>query len=171
MDNINPNIIKWNEKFEKYLSHIRKCEENINFICEVKNNLNNMIGNQIRDDVHFYKSIISNSYFYLTNSLKIRKIKFLKDLNYLWRQVNEMGKINEIESGTFNDILKDYKKKTETIIDASNNNTSLRWVKHDKIDSLIQFEKDMDEILEYHLVLIDYFMQYTNLEMTFYSKK
>jgi hypothetical protein len=44
-----------------------------------------------------------------------------------------MGKINEIESGTFNDILKDYKKKTEYIMDAVNNNTNLRWVKHDKI--------------------------------------
>jgi hypothetical protein len=63
MDNINPNIIKWNEKFEKCLSKIRKCEENINFILQVKDNLNNMIGNQIRDDVHFYKSMISNSFF------------------------------------------------------------------------------------------------------------
>lgn len=171
MDNVNLNIIKWNESFEKYLTSMRKCEEDINHIIEIKNNLNNLIGNQIRDDIHFYKSIITNSCFYLTNSLKIRKIKFIKDLNYLWKQVNESGKINEIESVHFNDLLKDYKKKTENIIDASNNNTNLRWVKHDKLDTVIQFENEMGEILDYHIKLIDFFALYTNLETQFYSKK
>ena len=171
MDNVNPNIIKWNGLFEKYLTSVRKCEEDINVILDIKNNLNNLIGNQVRDDIHFYKSIITNSYFYLMSSLKIRKIKFLKDLNYMWKQLNDSGRITEIESVQFNDILKEYKKKAESIIDASNNNTNLRWVKHDKIDTLIHFEKDMNEILDYHLKLIDSFTSYTNIETQFYSKK
>lgn len=170
MDNINSNITKWNDIFQKYIEILKKSEENINNITEIKNNLNNLIGKQINDDVIFYKSIIENSCFYLNNSLKVRQIKFFKDLNYLWKQVNEYSN-NNTKNINFNDLLTDYKKKAESIINAVNNNTNLRWVKNDKIDSLIQFENEMNQILNYHLQLFEFFLEYSNLEMKFYSKK
>jgi len=53
------------------------CASNINSIIEIKNNLKNLLGHQDKDDIIFYKSIINNSIFYLSDSLKIRKIKVL----------------------------------------------------------------------------------------------
>jgi hypothetical protein len=171
MDNVNPNIKRWNELFENYLNSIKKCEKDINYILDIKNNVDKLIGNQVKDDITFYKSIITNSYIYLMNSLKIRKMKFLKDLNYVWKQLNDSAKITEISVGLFDEIMKDYKKKADNILYASNNNTNLKWVKNDKIDTLNLFENNMNEILDYHLKLIDSFLLYTNLETQFYSKK
>ena len=83
MDNTDKNIINWEEKFNRYCDLETKCIANIAAISEIKNNLKKLLGNQKKDDIVFYKSLIDNSHFYLLSSLKIRKIKFLKDLNYL----------------------------------------------------------------------------------------
>ena len=171
MENIDKNILEWEEKFNKYLDFESKCNTNINAIIEIKNNLKKLLGNQKKDDVQFYKSLIDNSYFYLNSSLKIRKIKFLKDINYIWAMIDERKMMDEINRSNFSAMLKDYRKLSDDIINAKKNNTSLNWVKDDKIENLTDVERELNEIMEYHLKLIEFFHSSVMIEKTFYCGK
>lgn len=171
MENTDKNLMEWEEKFNKYCEYENKTILYINSISEIKNNLKKLLGNQKKDDVLFYKSLIDNSHFYLSNSLKIRKIKLLKDINYLWNKIDERKQIDEINKSNFMILLKEYRKMSEDILMAKKNNTILTWVKDDKIESLLELENDFNEILDYHLKLIEFFYSNVQLEKIFYCGK
>jgi|LauGreDrversion4_2_1035121.scaffolds.fasta_scaffold324327_2 hypothetical protein len=171
MEKTDANILDWEEKFNKYTDFENKINLNINSMNEIKNNLKKLLGNQKKDDIVFYKSIIDNSYFYLVNSLKIRKMKFLKDLNYIWGQIDERKNMDEVNKSNFMALLKDYRKMSEDISQAKKNNTILTWVKDDKIENLQNFENEFKEIIDYHLNLIEFFHSIVQLEKTFYCGK
>lgn len=171
IDNTNNNIDNWNNLFIKYSECEKKCVDNINAIGDIKKNLKNLLGNQKNDDLMFYRSLIESSYFYLTNSLKIRKIKILKDLNHIWSRIDERKQMDKINENNFSALIKDYTKMIDDINTTKKNNTTLTWVKNDKIENLNDLEKDIYEILEYHLKLIEYFNLSVELEMTFYCGK
>jgi hypothetical protein len=164
-------ILEWEEKFTKYTEFENKINLNINNMNEIKNNLKKLLGNQKKDDIVFYKSIIDNSYFYLINSLKIRKMKFLKDLNYIWGQIDERKNMDEVNKSNFMALLKDYRKMSEDISQAKKNNTILTWVKDDKIENLQNFENEFKEIIDYHVNLIEFFHSIVELEKAFYCGK
>lgn len=171
MENTNTNMLKWEEYFTRYCDHEKKCIDNLSAILEIKNNLKKLLGNQKKDDILFYKSLIESSHFYLSNSLKVRKIKFLKDLNYIWNIIDERKQMDEINKSNFMALLKDYDKLADDINTAKKNNTILTWVKDDKIENLIELEKEFYEIMEYHLKLIEFFSSIIELEKTFYYGK
>lgn len=171
MNNVEENIIKWESKFSIYLEYDYKCSTLINQINEIKNNLKKLLGNQKPDDIVFYKSLIDNSYFYLTNSLKIRKLKFIKDINYIWNKLDIKKEIDELNKSNFQALMKDYRKMSDDINQARKNNTLLTWVKDDRIESLQEIEVEMEEILEYHLKLIQFFHSSIELEKIFYCGK
>lgn len=171
MENTDKNILEWEEKFNKYTELEGKCIANIVSISEIKNNLKKLLGNQKNDDIVFYKALIDNTYFYLSSSLKIRKIKFLKDLNYLLGQIDERKQIDEVNKSNFVALLKDYRKMAEDIVQAKKNNTSLTWVKDDKVQNLQELEKDFIEVMEYHIKLIEFFSSSVELERAFYCGK
>ena len=171
MDNTDKNIINWEEKFNRYCDLETKCIANIAAISEIKNNLKKLLGNQKKDDIVFYKSLIDNSHFYLLSSLKIRKIKFLKDLNYLWAQIDERKQMDEVNKSNFIALIKDYRKMAEDIMQAKKNNTILTWVKDDKVENLQDLENDFHEIMDYHTKLIDFFSSNVELEKAFYCGK
>ena len=171
MDNIMKNIQDWDNKYIKYCDLEKTCMGYINNIYEIKNNLTKLLGNQKKDDIVFYKSIIDNSHFYLISSLKIRKAKFIKDLNFIWIQINDCKQMDELNKSNFSSLLKDYEKMSKDIIYARENNTVLTWVKDDKIESLQMLEKDFNEIMDYHTNMIEYFNKITKLEKKFYCGK
>jgi hypothetical protein len=171
MENTDNNILQWDEFFTQYCNYEKKCIENITAIGEIKSNLKKLLGNQKKDDILFYKSLIESSYFYLTNSLKIRKIKFLKDLNHLWSRIDERKQMDEVNKSNFMALIKDYDKMADDINSAKKNNTVLTWVKDDKIESLQDLEKDFFEIMEYHVKLIEFFSSSVELEKAFYCGK
>jgi hypothetical protein len=171
MENTDKNIVEWEEKFNKYLEFEIKCNAGINSIIEIKNNLKKLLGNQKKDDILFYKSLIDNSHFYLTSSLKIRKIKLLKDLNYIWNMIDERKSMEEVNKLNFISLLKDYRKMSEDIINAKKNNTMLTWVKDDKVENLADLEHEFHEIMEYHIKLIEFFASSIIIEQTFYCGK
>jgi len=171
MENTDKYILEWEEKFTKYCDIEIKCNQNINLISEIKNNLTKLLGNQKKDDILFYKSLIDNSHFYLTNSLKIRKIKFLKDLNYIWNQIDERKSMDELNKSNFMSLIKDYRKMAEDIMQAKKNNTILTWVKDDKVENLQDLEDEINEIMEYHMKLIEFFSSSVELEKAFYCGK
>jgi hypothetical protein len=171
MENTDKNILEWEEMFNKYCKYETACTDNINSIFEIKNNLKKLLGNQKKDDILFYKSLIDNSHFYLISSLKIRKIKFLKDLNYLWAQIDERKQMDEVNRSNFIALLKDYRKMTEDIAQAKKNNTILTWVKDDKVENLQNFENDFKEVMDYHIKLIEFFSSSVELEKAFYCGK
>jgi hypothetical protein len=171
MENTDNNILQWDEFFTQYCNYERKCIENISAIGEIKNNLKKLLGNQKKDDILFYKSLIESSHFYLTNSLKVRKIKFLKDLNHLWSRIDERKQMDEVNKSNFMALIKDYDKMADDINAAKKNNTVLTWVKDDKIESLQDLEKDFHEIMEYHVKLIEFFSSSVELEKAFYCGK
>jgi hypothetical protein len=140
-------------------------------ISEIKTNLKKLIGNQKKDDIIFYKSLVENSYFYLTNSLKIRKIKFLKDINYVYEMIDQKKSLDELNKSNFSAFLKDYRKIADDINQAKKNSTELTWVKDDKIANLSEIEKDMNEFMDYHLNLINFFHGSVELEKIFYCGK
>jgi len=162
------NIKSWEYKYVKYCDTENLCVQQIHNIYEIKNNLNKLLGNQKKDDIIFYKSIIDNSHFYLISSLKIRKAKFLKDLNQIWFQINDCKQMDELNKSNFNALLKDYEKMSKDIIYAKENNTILSWVKDDKIESLQLLENEFTEIMDYHCNMIEYLNKMTLLEKTFY---
>ena len=171
MENTDMNILQWEEKFTKYLDFEIKCNEGIASIIEIKNNLKKLLGNQKKDDILFYKSLIDNSHFYLTSSLKIRKIKLLKDLNHIWAIIDERKSMEEVNKLNFMSLLKDYRKMSEDIINAKKNNTMLTWVKDDKVESLAELEHDFHEIMDYHMKLIEFFYSSVMIDKTFYCGK
>ena len=171
MENTDKNILEWEDKFNKYLDFESKCNNDINNIIEIKNNLKKLLGNQKKDDIQFYKSLIDNSYFYLNSSLKIRKIKFLKDINYIWSHIDERKSMDEMNKLNFLALLKDYRKLSEDIVNAKRNNTSLNWVKDDKVENLAEVEREFHEIMTYHIKLIEFFYSSVLIEKTFYCGK
>lgn len=171
MENTDNNILQWDEFFTQYCNYEKKCIENINAIGDIKNNLKKLLGNQKKDDILFYKSLIESCHFYLTNSLKVRKIKFLKDLNHLWSRIDERKQMDEVNKSNFMALIKDYDKMADDINSAKKNNTVLTWVKDDKIESLQDLEKDFYEIMEYHVKLIEFFSSSVELEKAFYCGK
>ena len=170
MENTDKNILEWEEMFNKYCDLELKCVNNIKGILEIKNNLKKLLGNQKKDDILFYKSLIENSYFYLSNSLKIRKKKILNDLNYIWSCIDDKKQMNEVNENNFSDLIKDYEKMI-TNINIAKKNTALSWVKNNNIENFNDLEKNINEILEYHLKLIEYFCLSVELEKGFYCEK
>jgi len=171
MENTDNNILQWDESFTQYCNYEKKCIENITAIGEIKHNLKKLLGNQKKDDILFYKSLIESSHFYLINSLKVRKIKFLKDLNHLWSRIDERKQMDEVNKSNFMALIKDYDKMADDINAAKKNNTVLTWVKDDKVVSLQDLEKDFYEIMEYHVKLIEFFSSSVELEKAFYCGK
>jgi len=171
MDSTDNKLLIWEEQFTKYCEYEVKCVSNINFIGEIRNNLNKYLGKQKKDDILFYKSLIETSHFYLINALKIRKIKLLKDMNYLWIKIDERKTMDEVNKSNFMALIKDYRKLSEDIMSARNNNTVLTWVKDDKVESLHELEDEFTEIMNYHIKLIEFFSASVDLEKAFYCGK
>ena len=167
-ENIKKNLINWDNIFNQYIEIEKVCLHDINSMNEIKNNLKKLLGNQKKDDIVFYRSIIDNSYFYLTSSIKIRKSKFIKDLNNIWYKIDECKQMDELSKSTFSALLKDYQKMADDINYARKNNTLLRWVKDDNVESLQDLENEMNELMNYHLNILSYFIKFVELEKTFY---
>jgi hypothetical protein len=119
-------------------------------------------------DCILWKSI---AHFYLTNSLKIRKIKFLKDINFVYEMLDKSKSIDELNKSNFSAFLKDYRKIADDINQAIKNSTELTWVKDDRIDNLSEIDKNMNEFMSYHLNIITFFHTSVELEKTFYCGK
>lgn len=170
MEDNNNQTHKWNNMFIKYCEYEKKCVENINAIEKIKINFTKLLGNQKKDDLLFYKSLIENSYFYLSNSLKIRKKKILNDLNYIWSCIDDKKQMDEVNENNFSDLIKDYEKMI-TNINLEKKNMALSWVKNNNIENFNDLEKNINEILEYHLKLIEYFCLSVELEKRFYCEK
>jgi hypothetical protein len=180
MEDIENNINEWNKLFSKYFELENKCYDNINIINELKNNFKNLLGNQEKDDILFYKALIENSHFYILNSLKIRQIKFIKDLNLIYYKIkiissNDRNKLFNIFSNEkkldlkdINIIIKEYNELAINITNSRYNNTILKWVKDDKINNLVDIENLIYDILKYHIKLIDFLLEYINIEKQFY---
>jgi hypothetical protein len=98
-------------------------------------------------------------------------MKFLKDLNYIWGQIDERKNMDEVNKSNFMALLKDYRKMSEDISQAKKNNTILTWVKDDKIENLQNFENEFKEIIDYHVNLIEFFHSIVELEKAFYCGK
>lgn len=163
------NILNWDSQYIKYYEIENLCNININYIINIKNNLINLLGYHEKDDIIFYQSIINNSIFYLSNSLKIRKLKFLKDLNNIWLKINDNNKYNkELNHIYFQSLLKDYKKISDEINISKKSHKTLYWIKNDKIKNLQEFENLFTEILQYHLKLINSLLISINHEKNFY---
>ena len=171
MDETEKNINIWQNTFEKYLEIEIKCNNLINQIIEIKNNLKKMVGNQKKDDLTFYKYLIESSIFYLINSLKVRKIKFIKDINYIWNILDGKKSMEQLNFADFKELMKDYRKKVNEINQAKKNNTILQWVKDDIIINLSETEKEMNDIMEYHYKLIQFYQSMVELEKIFYCGK
>jgi len=171
METADQHISEWEEKFNNYVEKEAQCIANIENITEIKNNFNKLLGNQRKDDVLFYKSIIDNSLFYLNSSLKIKKIKFLKDLNYMWGKIDERKKMDEVTKTNFDFLLKDYRKLYEDILLLKKSNNKLGWVKDERTQDLQELELEITEILNYHIKLIEFFHSSTEIEKAFYYGK
>ena len=164
---------EWEALFDNYIEIEKNCISNINSINEIHINLNKLVGRQREDDLHFYNSIIENTNHFLNGSIKIRKIKFKKDLNYIWNLVNKTSEVNnfntgEVNKSKFSHLIKDFTKLYSEINLTQKNNTPLTWVKNDSIQNFKEIELEMDQVMLYHIKLITSFFKLTDLEITFY---
>jgi hypothetical protein len=164
----NNNITHWTKLFADYGVYETLCIDHLNIICEIKNNLKKLLGNQKKDDLIFYKAIIENSYYYLSNCLKIRKLKFLKDINLIWSCIDSHKQIDNINKYNFTTLMQEYNKIVDDINFTKKNNTILTWVKNDTVESIHELERDISEILEYHVKLIKSLSKIIEYEKLFY---
>ena len=168
MNDIIINISNWSNTINNYNRIKKECLHNINLITELKDNFDKFLGNQRKDDLIFYASLINNSQFYLFNSIKIRQNKFIKDLNVLWYKMETNKYITDISNTNITILFKDYQCMADDIKYANENSTNLLWVKKDTVDSLTELENNMNEILYYHINIISQFSDFVKLEMEFY---
>ena len=59
----------------------------------------------------------------------------------------------------------------ELIIHSKKNNTTLMWVKDDKVGNLSEVENEMNQIMEYHSKLIQFFASSVEIENALYCGK
>jgi len=161
-------ISNWEASFNSYLDIELQCTNKLNQILEIKNNLTKLIGNQRNDDMLFYKSIINNSYYYYTKSLNVRKIKFIKDLSFIYTKLDDRKTFTDLNKLNFSTLLKDFSKLVDDAKIAKDNNTVLSWVKDDTIISLRETEKELDDIMKYHVNLMNSFYKSIENEANFY---
>ena len=76
MESSDNKILIWEEQFNNYCDYETKCNNNINFIGEIKNNLNKYLGKQKKDDILFYKSLIKNEATTYLPLLDINPVNF-----------------------------------------------------------------------------------------------
>ena len=172
---IDAEIMKWLEQFHTYTEAEARCKAGIAELNAIKINLDRLIGRQKKDDALFYQSIIGNSYFFLENSLRIRREKFIRDLLAIstlietFKHIKISPKPLSIDNSSFTAITNDIKDIYEEIERAKRNSSTLTWVKDDQISTLQEIEKDMSETLTYHIRLIEYFERLVHHELTFYK--
>jgi hypothetical protein len=159
---------EWNNLLDNYFTINNEFNNNINSINNMRNNLIKTLSHQEKDNIIFYQCIIDNSYFYFFNSLKIRQIKFMKDLNKIYFKINENKKIANLTNYDINLMLNDFLQLNDEIIEAKKNNTIFKWIKDDIIENLHDIENNITETLNYHLKLIDALLSYIKLETDFY---
>jgi len=168
MEGNDEQINKWISEFTKYLNYITSSNKLLNNILSIKKNIINLMGKQDDDDIIFYKGLINNSYYFYSKSLDIRKKKMLRDLNSINNIIDKNDSINEINKTNFEIIIKKYIQLRINTGVRQKNNTKLTWVKSDIIESLYQFESDMDSLLKYHIKIISFFEQCLELETIFF---
>lgn len=156
-DELNLKKQKWEVMINFYFEKLDNCIVALTSIDEIKNKLTTLIGKQRNDDIIFYKSIINSSYYYYSESLKVRKLKFIKDLSYIWNKLDEKKELDELTKYNVNLILKDFCELYEEIIITKQYNTSLLWVKNEKVITLQEFEDELSTILKYHVNIISSF--------------
>lgn len=190
MDNSKELLDKWTNTFSDYLNIEIECNKKLAIINNIIVNLNKLLGNQKTDDLIFYISLINNSHYYLTHSLKILKIKFIKDLNGIWNIISseslifsqdsqkssktilEEPRFEVLNKLNFDRMIKEYKKKVDNIIiDKNNNSYNIKWVKNDKYENLSHFDNELNETLEYHTKLINQFKKVIDIETNFYNSE
>jgi len=172
---IDAEIVEWLDQFKKYSELETRCRAGIAELNSIKINLERLIGRQKKDDALFYQSIIENSYFFLENSLRIRRSKFIRDMLAIsslietYKHIKINPKPVNIDSSSFTAITNDIKDIYEEIERAKRNSSTLSWVKDDQISTLQEIEKDMSETLTYHTILMEYFEKLVYHELNFYK--
>jgi hypothetical protein len=168
MDKVDENISKWSTMFDEYLEIDNNSTILLGKINEVKNNIKKIIGKQNMDDIMFYKSMLENSHFYLSNSLKIRKIKFQKDLTNIYNIIDSTKKFDDISKPNFLLLLKDYRKIVDEYYLTKKNSSTLAWIKDEKLNNFNDIEKDMSETMMYHITLMTVMNSMIKVEQQFY---
>ena len=167
MEKVDENIKKWSEMFDRYIEIEANSTMLLTKINELKNNINKIIGKQNVDDVIFYKSMLENSYFYLSNSLKIRKIKFQKDITNIFNKIDTSNKFEDINKPNFILLMKDYKKVVDNE-SSKKQSSSLAWIKDEKLNNFNDIEKDMLETMNYHITLMTVMNCVIKVEQQYY---
>jgi hypothetical protein len=167
MEKLDENIKKWSEMFDIYIEIEANYTMLLTKINELKNNINKIIGKQNVDDVIFYKSMLENSYFYLSNSLKIRKIKFQKDITNIFNKIDTSNKFEDINKPNFVLLMKDYKKVVDNE-SSKKQSSSLAWIKDEKLNNFNDIEKDMLETMNYHITLMTVMNCVIKVEQQYY---
>ena len=104
-----------------------------------------------------------------SNVILREAMDFLNELESLRAEVAARDAyFKKIKKSKDKEEMARYQKMADDINYAKQNNTILYWVKDDKVESLQQVEKDMNEILNYHINIIEYFNKFSEMERNFY---
>ena len=162
-------VAEWVDLFDQYIAIDLASHGRVAQLNSLKVNLNQLIGSQKKDDVQFYRSIIENSHFYLSSSLRVRRAKFLCDISAIWGALRPGSALVSADRNIFLALTRDLTRGHETIVRAHQNCTTLSWVKRDQIDNLQEVEVDLGTTLRYHIELMTYFNALADLEFGYYS--
>lgn len=125
---------------------------------------------QDKDDLIFYKAMISDSKKFFVPSFRIRKKKIVNDINKILMMFNyhDIRYVNYIDINTIK-ILKDvYTRLILEIQDSSKKNTS-RWIKENKVKCAETIKLEMERTFNYHFDVNSHFFEIISKEVAFYS--
>jgi len=161
--------LMWVESFQTYTHYFNKCKELIDKLKIQKENLNEYIKNQDKDDLLFYKSMIDGVVHYYNSKLFIYKKKLFHDLTFIYKKLNdEVYKINCFED--FKKLMTKYIKISQILENNKKNiSQTINWVKDDKLNCIKSIEEYIFKSLEYHNKLIKHLHDILQLESNFHS--
>ena len=150
--------------FNSILKEYKVCDVYILKLINKKNNLKNL-NRQTQDDSKFYESILSDTIYYFTKSIEVRRIKFASDLTVLNRFFNEKAiEYKLVQQNILVDLLEKYKKAKN-----AESKSELIWIKDDDITFVGKWKTDLINTFNYHYCLIESFCKTLQNEFFFYN--
>lgn len=168
LGDIEKKMEEWKKEYDSIISIIHECNTKLREIDRIRNNLTKLVGKQTDDDLKYYFSIINNSYTYFSKSLIIRQKKALKDFSEIMKKLDNNKDFTELDKTNFDSLCSVITKIHTNLKLAHENNTKLKWVKDDRIESLNMTISILDETLEYHQKIMVHFCNLLDLEEDFY---
>jgi len=159
------NKLEWEKMFVNYITYISLIKKNIHSIKTKYNNLILIENNKKYENIVFIKYVLNSSLQYLTKIYKIKKKKFLFDINKVWKNLFKKNDLlDRIDIKTYKKIIGAYTLLIEknNYNDDINVNKTLKSINVDK--DIINIQNSIYELLTFHNIIMKHLCIVTEIQ-------